>query len=44
MTEADFAPREPAFAKLWKSTLAKGGAAWDAAVRKASELAAKTNL
>ena len=44
VTEADFAPREPAFAKLWKSTLAKGGAAWDAAVRKASELAAKTNL
>lgn len=44
VTEADFTPPEPAFAKLWKSMLAKGGAAWDAAVSKASELAGKTNL
>lgn len=44
VTEADFTPHEPTFAKLWKSVLSKGGAAWDAAVSKASELAAKANL
>ncbi len=44
VTEADFTPTEPAFAKLWKSMLSKGGAAWDAAVSKANELAGKTNL
>ena len=37
VTEADFTPTEPAFAKLWKSMLSKGGAAWDAAVSKANE-------
>jgi hypothetical protein len=44
VSEADFTPAEPAFAKLWKAMLAKGGAAWDAAVSKANELAGKANL
>ncbi len=44
VTEADFTPPEPAFAKLWKSMLSKGGAAWESAVSKASELAAKANF
>lgn len=41
VTEADFTPPEPTFARLWRSVLAKGGAAWDTAVTKASELAGK---
>ena len=43
VTEADFTPSEPAFAKLWKSMLSRGSSAWDAAVAKANELAGKVN-